>query len=112
LAGNLNYVSAVVVEAEAITVAERASSLRMWPDHLEGGHPHRSAVEKKVLYAIYSMQGQGASVTAADLQVAEKHRGDSEDVESFAEPPTSDGQSMIPSAEMERVLLGGYFGEH
>jgi hypothetical protein len=34
----------VVIEAEAITVAERASSLTMSPDHLEGEHPRRSAV--------------------------------------------------------------------
>jgi hypothetical protein len=34
----LNSVSAVVVEGEAIAVAERASSLTMSPDHLEGGH--------------------------------------------------------------------------
>jgi hypothetical protein len=63
----VNPVSAVDVDAEAITVAEQASSLKMSPDHLEedtGPAPrnrcrallHRrcSAVEKQVLYAIYS----------------------------------------------------------
>jgi hypothetical protein len=52
LAGQ-NSVSAVIVEADATTVAERVSSLTRLPDHLEQDHPRRSAVEEKVLYAIY-----------------------------------------------------------
>jgi hypothetical protein len=103
LAGLIS-VSAVVVEAEAITVAERASSLTMSPDHLEGDHPHRSAVEKQVPYAIYCRQAQAASVTAVDLQLAERHGGDCEDVEAFAEPPTPDDQSTLPNGEVELVL--------
>jgi hypothetical protein len=68
----LNPVSAVEVEAEAITVAEEASTLILSPDHFEEDTrpaPRRnglrnglcytnrcSAVEKKVLYAIYGRQ--------------------------------------------------------
>jgi hypothetical protein len=48
----MNSISAVVLEAEAITVAERASSLTMSPDHLEGEHPRHPVVETQVLYAI------------------------------------------------------------
>jgi hypothetical protein len=58
------------------------------------------------MYAIYSRQEQAASVTAADLQLAERHEGDCEVVESFAELPTSDDQSILPSGEMEPVLSG------
>jgi hypothetical protein len=43
----LTSVSAVVVEAEEIIVADRASSLTISPDHLEGDDPLRSAVEKQ-----------------------------------------------------------------
>jgi hypothetical protein len=71
-----NSVSAVEVEAEAITVVERASSLTMSPDHLVGEHPRSSSVEKQVQYANYSRQAQAASVTAADLRFAERHGGD------------------------------------
>jgi hypothetical protein len=42
-------------------------------------------------------------VTAADLQVAERHSGDCEYVESLAEPPTSDDLSRHPDGEMEPV---------
>jgi hypothetical protein len=45
-------------------------------------HPRCSAVEKQILYAIYSRQVQAAPVIAADLQVAEKQDGDCEDVKS------------------------------
>jgi hypothetical protein len=83
----------VVIEAEAITVTERASSLTMSPDHLEGEHPRRSA-EKQFLYAIYR-QAQAASVTAADLQQVDRDGGDCEDVEASAEPPTSDDKSIF-----------------
>jgi hypothetical protein len=69
-------------------------------------HPRCSAVEKQILYAIYSRQAQAASVTAANLKVAERHGGDCEDVESFAEPPTSDDQTILPDGEMEPVLSG------
>jgi hypothetical protein len=58
-----------MVEAEAITIAERASSLMMSPNHLEEDHPRRSAMEKQVLDAFYSWQVQAALVTAADLQL-------------------------------------------
>jgi hypothetical protein len=63
----VNPVSAVEVDAEAITVAEQATSLTMSPDHLKEDtgpaprnrrravlHPRCSAVEKKVMNAIYS----------------------------------------------------------
>jgi hypothetical protein len=63
-------------------------------------------VEEKILYAIYSWQAQTASVTAADLQVAERQGGDCEDVESFAEPQTSDDQAILPDGEMEPLLSG------
>jgi hypothetical protein len=96
----------VVVKAEAITFAERASSLTMSPDHLEGEHPRRSAVEKQVMYTIYSRQSHPASVTAADLQLAERHGGNCEDVEASAEPPTSDDQAIRCSGKMEPVLSG------
>jgi hypothetical protein len=43
-------------------------------------------------------------VTVADLQVAERHGGDREDAEPFAEPPTSDDQSILSNEEMEPVL--------
>jgi hypothetical protein len=69
-------------------------------------HPRCSAVEKQVLHAIYSRQAQAASVTAADLQVAERLGGDCEDGESFAEPPTSDDQAIFPDGELEAVLSG------
>jgi hypothetical protein len=68
--------------------------------------PRRSAVEKQVLYLIYIRQAQAATVTAADLQLAERHGGDCEDVEAPAEPPTSDDQSILPNGEMEPVLSG------
>jgi hypothetical protein len=45
-------------------------------------------------------------VTAADLQVAERQGGDCEDVKSFAEPPISDNQAILPDEEMEHVLSG------
>jgi hypothetical protein len=67
--------------------------------------PGASAMQQ-VLYAIYSRQSQAASVTAADLQVAERHGGDCEEVVSFAVPPTSDDQSILPSGETEPVLSG------
>jgi hypothetical protein len=45
-------------------------------------------------------------VTATGLQLAERHWGDCEDVEEFAEPPTSDDQSILPNGEMEPALSG------
>jgi hypothetical protein len=45
-------------------------------------------------------------VTAADLKVAEIQGDDCEDVESFAEPPTSDDQATLPDGEIEPVLSG------
>jgi hypothetical protein len=69
-------------------------------------HPRCSAVEKQVLYDIYSRQAQAASVTAADLQVAKILGGDCENGESFAEPPTSDDQAILPDGEIEPVLSG------
>jgi hypothetical protein len=69
-------------------------------------HPRCSAVENQILYAIYSRQAQAASVTAATLQVAERQGSDCEDFESFAEPPTSDDQAILPDGEMEPVLSG------
>jgi hypothetical protein len=45
-------------------------------------------------------------VTAADLQMAERQGGDCEDVVSFAEPPTSDDQAILPDEEMKPVLFG------
>jgi hypothetical protein len=33
-------------------------------------------------------------------------RGDNEDVDAFAEPPTSDDQSILPTGEVEPVLFG------
>jgi hypothetical protein len=63
-------------------------------------------VEKQVTYAIYSSQAQAASVRAADLQLAERHGGDYEDVESFVEPPMSDDQSIFPRGDMNLVLSG------
>jgi hypothetical protein len=93
-----------VVEADAITVAERASLLTMSPSYLEGDHPRLPAVEKHVLYAIYSGQGQAVSVTASDLQLAKRHGGDCEVVEAFAELSTSDDQSLLPNGKMELVI--------
>jgi hypothetical protein len=49
---------------------------------------------------------QAASVTAADLQVAKILGGDCENGESFAEPPTSDDQAILPDGEIEPVLSG------
>jgi hypothetical protein len=69
-------------------------------------NPRCSAVEKQVLYDIYSRQAQAALVTAADLQVAERHAGACEDGESFAEPPTSDDQAILRDGEIEPVLSG------
>jgi hypothetical protein len=69
-------------------------------------HPRCSEVEKQILYAIYRRQAQAASVTAADLQVAERQNCDCEDIESFAEPPTSDDQAILPDGELEPVLSG------
>jgi hypothetical protein len=63
-------------------------------------------VVKQILYAIYSRQEKAASVTAADLQMAERQGGDCEDVELFAEPPTSNDQAKLPDEEMEPVLSG------
>jgi hypothetical protein len=45
-------------------------------------------------------------VTAADLQLAERHGGDCENVEASSEPPTSDGQSVLPNGEVEPVPSG------
>jgi hypothetical protein len=45
-------------------------------------------------------------VTAADLQLAERHGGDCEDVEASVEPPTSDDRSILPNGEMEHELSG------
>jgi hypothetical protein len=59
-------------------------------------HPRYLAVEKQILYAIDSRQAQSASVTAADLQVAERQGGDCDNVESFAEPQTSVDQAILP----------------
>jgi hypothetical protein len=67
----------------------------MSPDLLEGGHPRRSAVEKHVLYAIYRRKARAASVTAADLQLAERQGGACEDAEAFAELPKSDDESVL-----------------
>jgi hypothetical protein len=61
---------------------------------------------KQIIHAIYSRQAQAASVTAADLQLAERHGGDCEDVEAPAEPPTSDDRSILPTGEMEHELSG------
>jgi hypothetical protein len=69
-------------------------------------HPRCSAVEKQIMHAVYSRQGRNAPVTAVDLQVAERQGGDCEDVDSFAEPPTSDNQVALPDGEMEPVLSG------
>jgi hypothetical protein len=77
--------------------------LSISPDQLEGDHPRRSAL-KRVLYAIYSRQAQAASVTAADLQLAERHGDGCDDVEAFAEPPVSDDKSILPNGKMEPVL--------
>jgi hypothetical protein len=78
-----------VDEAEAVPVAGPASSPTMSPDHLKGDHPRCSEVAKQVLYANYSWrQAKAASVTAADMQLADRHGGDCKDVEAFAEPPT------------------------
>jgi hypothetical protein len=64
-------------------------------------------VEKQVTYAIYSSQPQAASVRAAGLQLAERHGGDCEDVESFVERPMSDDQSiLLPRGDMNLVLSG------
>jgi hypothetical protein len=68
--------------------------------------PSFSAVKKQILYPIYSRQAQAVSVTAADLQVAERQGGDCEDVESFAEHPTTDDQAILPDGKMEPVLSG------
>jgi hypothetical protein len=59
LTGLMNSVSAVVVEAEVITLAERSFSLTMSPDHLEGEHPRRSVVEKQFLYVICQLASAG-----------------------------------------------------
>jgi hypothetical protein len=93
-----------VVEADAITVAERASLLTMSPNYLEGDHPRLPAVEKQFMYAIYSRQGQALSVTASDLQLAKRHGGDCEFVEAFAELSRSDDQSLLPNGKMELVI--------
>jgi hypothetical protein len=45
-------------------------------------------------------------MTAANLQVAERQGGDCEGVESFAEPPTSNDEAILPDGEMEPVLSG------
>jgi hypothetical protein len=63
-------------------------------------------VKKQVLCTINCRQAQVASVTAAGLQVAERHGGDCKDVESFAVPPTSDDEFILPKAEMEPVISG------
>jgi hypothetical protein len=102
----LNSVSSVVVEAEAITVAGRTSSPTMSPDHRAGDHPPALQWRKQYLYSIYSRQAQAASVTAADLQLAERPGGDCEDVEASAGPATSDDQSILPTGEAKPVLSG------
>jgi hypothetical protein len=68
--------------------------------------PRCLAVEKQILYAIYSREAQAASVTAADLQVAERQGGDCEYVESLAENPTSDDQDILSDGEMKPLLSG------
>jgi hypothetical protein len=76
----------------------------MSQDHLEGDHRRRSAVEKKVLYAIYSrcplIGGRRRPAVGGET------RGDNEDVDGFAEPPTSDDQSVLPTGEVEPVPFG------
>jgi hypothetical protein len=43
-------------------------------------------------------------VTDADLQLAERHAGDCEDVEASAEPPTSDNLSLLLNEKIDPVL--------
>jgi hypothetical protein len=68
--------------------------------------PRCTVVEKQVLYDIYNRRTQAASVTAADMHMAERHGGECEDVEAFAVPPTWDDQFICPNGKMQPVISG------
>jgi hypothetical protein len=55
-----------------------------------------SLAESGKRFSVLHGAAYSASSEFADLQLAERHGGDCEDVEASAEPPTSDDQSILP----------------